>query len=614
MSIGQSPPAPATMVAESAGHASSVAAFAGQLTEGLCFFADTRLNTQDVLAWLRRNKYPLLSAEPVASAWLVEDPAFQADLAAEREWYEIQRAEYLRVRDAWLAKGIACLMFKSAGNQPAFPHLSDNLDLWVRPEHGVAARDTLRDLGYVEVRTVEEPQKYLFRKFHSGRCVSAIHLHEQVAWFVPFMDEIELHRRMRPSADDPTVNIPSPEDVILINLAHACYENKRVRFNDLVRVRFALKNAEGLLDWTYVERVAASRGWLDGLAYMMLTYCALEETLFGSSLVSPTQQARFEALLQRDGTVQRRLRQIRALRDLDLPLDLSYWLCKLLYYRKILADPSRTIAQRWRDVGLTLIWGIKLKSRIRPQAGMIITLSGADGSGKSAHAHAIVDALELCEVKTDYLWSRGGSAGVVHLINRLRQRVAGTPPGRSEMDSISRRRGRLRNPLARFAWAWLVAADQTSTYFFRAALPRTVGRVVVCDRYAYDTAVEMDASLPDNARWSRLAIRALLAFTPRPDAGYMLDVSQDTAQLRKSDEPFHADREAQREAYIALAERHGLRLISTEGPFAASNDLLIREVITHYMARFETWLNAVFLSNPSQRNAPDLAWVQSEGR
>jgi dTMP kinase len=561
-----------------------------------------------LLAWMKRNKYPALAAAQKAPLWLDDEPAYQEAVAAEAEWYETQRAEYLHVREAWLEQGIRCLMFKSAGNAPAFPHLSDNLDLWVRPEHARAARDTLERLGYVELRNVEEPQKYLYRKFRAGRCVAAIHLHELVAWFVGFMDEEALERRMRQSDDDPAVNIPSPEDVILINLAHACYENKKLRFNDLVRVRKALQDTAGATDWAYLERVASSRGWLDGLAFMVLVYAALEPSLFGSSLISPHQQARFEDIVRTEKRTWGRLQEIRAMRAIDLPLDLSYWFCKRLYYRKILADPARRLTSRWRDAALTLVWGVKLKSGLKPQPGMVVSLSGADGSGKSAQARALLEALRTCDIQHDYVWSRGGSSGIVHKINTFRQSLKGKTSGGEPSDNLTRRRSRLNSPLLRFAWSWLVAADQIATYALRAALPAVFGRVVICDRYAYDTAVEMDASLPREARWSRLAIAALLALTPRPRLGYVFDVSLETAQARKPDEPFHAGREAERTAYAAMAERYGLRLLSTEGAFADSNDPLVREIVTEYMDNFETWLNAVFLSNPSQRNRADLAW------
>ena len=83
----------------------------------------------------------------------------------------------------------------------------------------------------------------------------------------------------------------------------------------------------------------------------------------------------------------------------DLPLDLSYLFCKRLYYRKIMADPQRTRREQTVDAVKTLIWGVKLKSRIRPQAGFIVSLSGTDGSGKTSHAEALVAALRLCELE-----------------------------------------------------------------------------------------------------------------------------------------------------------------------------------------------------------------------
>jgi thymidylate kinase len=562
----------------------------------------------ELTRWYQRNKYPLLAFGASAPSWLAADPTFRQACAAEQEWYDTQRGEYLRVRQAWLDRGIDCLMIKSAGNAPSFPHTSDNIDILVRPADGLAARDTLRRLGYVELRNIEEPQKHLFRRFHDGRCVSAIHVHERVAWFVGFMDEASLWARLRPAEDDPMVNLPSPEDAVLINLAHACYENKRLRLNDVMRVRHVLRRADGHLDWAYMERVAASRGWLDGLAFLLLLYADLEVALFGATLVPGGVRERLARLVDRVAFARRRLGELREGGAIALPLDLSYLFCKKLYYRKILADPAESLRRRWRDVGLTLVWGLKLKSGVRPQPGMVVSISGPDGSGKTVHAEALIEALRLSEIKADRFWSRGGSTGLVELANRLRRRLGGAGAAASG-DSISQRRRRMEQPLARFAWSWLVAGDQVATYLLRAWLPARFGRVVVADRYVYDTAVEMDASLPSDARWSRLAIAAMLRLAPRPDAAYVLEVSPETARARKPDEVWHTDLAAERWRYRALADRRGLRLLSTEGAFAESNDRLIREVMTRYMASFETWLNSLFLANPSQKNVPDPVWA-----
>ncbi len=564
------------------------------------------------ISWSRRNKIGLMALEGKCPLWLVGDPAFVAALDSEEAWYRTQRDEYLRVREAWLSRGIDCLMIKPAGNPPSFPHMSDNIDILVHPEDGIAARDTLRLLGYVEVRNVEEPQKFLFRRFHAGSCVSAIHVHERIAWFVGFLDDVRVWERAQPAADDPDVIIPSPEDAILINLAHACYENKELRMVEILRVRHVLATAGNRLDWNYMEEIATRRGWLDGLAFMLLAHAEAEQSLFGESRIPTAWLDRSEAIVYNDDPVLQRLAAIRSTRIDDLPLDLSYLFCKRLYYRKILKDPVQDRAARIRDVAATLIWGIKLKSGLRPQPGMVVSLSGPDGSGKTAHAESLVAAIRLCELRADYVWSRGGSSGLFRLIHRMRNATSSGESG--ESDPIARRRSRLQSPVVRVAWSWLVATEQIATTLWRVSLPARRGRIVVTDRAVYDTAIEMDATLPPGARWSRMAIEAMLRLTPAPNLGFVLDVSHETARERKPNEIWHSDWDDERRRYQVATDDHRLRLLSTEGPFERSNDRLIREVLMAFMARYETRLNGLLYSNPSQKNVPDQVWASEVAR
>ena len=134
------------------------------------------------------------------------------------------------------------MLIKSAGIAPSFPHLSDNVDDLVPAEHIPDARLALRDLGYVELRNLEEPRKFFFKRFEGGRQAAAHHLHEHVGWAVSFLDEPLLFRRARPAADDPELLIPHPQDAFLITTAHALYENKAFKLGDLVKVRQCLRS------------------------------------------------------------------------------------------------------------------------------------------------------------------------------------------------------------------------------------------------------------------------------------------------------------------------------------------------------------------------------------
>jgi len=564
------------------------------------------LSVQPLVRWLRRNKYPLLALSHRAPSWLREDPDFLDALCEERAWYDTQRGEFELARLAWLERGVSCLMIKSAGSYPSFPHTSDNIDVLFRPEEAYVAREVLRQMGYVEVRNVEEPGKYLFRRFHDGRCVSAIHVHERIAWFVGFLDDALVWERMRPATDDPGVNVPSPEDAILINLAHACYENKELRLVDVMRVRHALESTPQI-DWDYMLAVAGRRGWEEGLAFMLLVSSWVEHAMFGHSLVPPGQLERLELVARARPLVWRRLEAMRSSASVDLPLDLSYPFCKVLYYGKIMSDLERSPREKVGDTLLTLLWGLKLKSGIRPQAGMVVSFSGIDGSGKTAHARALAEAFSLCELQARYFWCRGGSTGLLALASRARALLRGNRRA-SNPDAVLRRRRELSHPLLRWGWTWGVALDQVLSYLVGVHLRARTGKIVVCDRYIYDAAVEVLASLPKEDRVTRAAIAFMLRVVPRPDLGYLLDLEPSDARARKPEEPWHSELDAERRLYLELADRFGLRVVPGRGDFADLNDPIIREAFQIYMGRFETWLNALFVSNPSQRNVPDPVW------
>jgi len=158
-------------------------------------------------------------------------------LRRESETLTAQRAEFVNVADAFAVEGIRAALIKSVGLAPSFPYRSDNVDTLVPLEQGEAAAKVLSRLGYVELRNIEEPRKFLFKRFSGARVASAIHLHEQVGWGTGFLNEGWLWERASRAFDDRLVVHPGPEDGMLITLAHAFYEDKEVKAWDLVKVR-----------------------------------------------------------------------------------------------------------------------------------------------------------------------------------------------------------------------------------------------------------------------------------------------------------------------------------------------------------------------------------------
>jgi thymidylate kinase len=554
---------------------------------------------------LRRNRYPLLSLEATAAdhPLLAHSSKWSEALKEDRRSLEEQRYEFVQVKRAWSDAGIASVLFKSGGIAPSFPYTSDNVDVLVPRNRTLEARQILLAMGYVWLRNIDEEQKWLFRKFREGRSVSAIHVHGWVGW------DVEFHERaiwdgVRQSADDSEAIVPAREDALLINAAHALYENKEIRLYDLEKIR--AQWCAGL-DWEYIEGIARSRGWLDGLYFALLVCQKLEHDLFGHCTVPADVVSAWHRGL-RDYPLQWAYWQNVRKRGLDLPFRVSFAFSKLLYYKKIVRDSHDGARKRASNVVRTLAWGVKQKSGVRPQPGSLIAVSGLDGAGKTAHIRALSAALETSEVINRVVWSRCGCSPLYHALSRVASRVlpgardAVAPSSEGQALSLTGRRG-----FARTVWAWANALDLALLYQWKVRLPLLTGKVVIADRYTADAAVEIAARLGVSDPMSLPAVRMLLALAPTPDAAYLLDLPAEAAAFRSADPEDVWAMLGQRKLYRRMADAAKMQLLDVSGDFADANDRLVRRAVQECEDNYATLTNGLLLSNPKQLNRGEPA-------
>ncbi|MBU2009445.1 MAG: nucleotidyltransferase family protein [Chloroflexi bacterium] len=541
-----------------------------------------------LLELLKENRYPLLGLMPhPAWNWFYRTENFKRENDAHEALLSSLESDYSGVQASLVNEGISPVLIKAA---PAFPYTSDNLDVLVRPEQEAKARLVLTRLGYIELKIAEEPQKFLFARVREGRITSKLHLHTRIGWGVGFMDEGALWQRVRPYG---ATMVPAPEDIVLITVAHSFYENKRFTLTDLMKLRCC---AQGGLDFDYMERVARSRGWGEGLYFCLLLWAHLEERLWGhASLPEPSIESWKTRLSPLALRYYRRLLR----REPVLPFRVSFLFSKLLYYKKVWEDRKGGLWAKPRDTVLTLVRGVKVKGRLHFQPPFLVTFSGADGTGKTQHAMALVSAMSEC-VKAEYFWSRCASSGPYRLLRGagrllLRRGDDGSRPWVDRKVSLS-------SPLRRAVWVYLVVLDLLWQYSIHVRLPMLRGRVVVCDRYAWDAAAELEASLAPGDWASWLAIRLLLALSPRPNMSFLLQAPNPVLAQRKQEQTDPRYLSALTEAYQRLARAHPFRVNDTGGDFAPLSDEITRETLACYMDRYHTLLNGLFLSNPAQLN------------
>ncbi len=569
-------------------------------------------NAQTLLSVLQLNKVPLLGLrETEASRTLLNDPLFRTATQVEVAQLANLRAEYMLVRASLASRGIADVMLKSVGLAPSFPYKSDNLDVLYHPEDVEEVRATLLTLGYVELRNVEEPHKYLFRKFHAGCSVSAIHVHAHVGWMVSFLDEEALWKRCRPAPDDALLSVPAPEDALLTTLAHLFYEDKRVALQDLSKLEHCLRCG---VRWDEVYRIAAWRGWEDGLQAALLLCAYQEQALYGASLFPPDVLER--AARECPRWARAKMEQCLA-PDAhthlvpEVPFRIPFAFSKTLFYRKLSRDPSRRVARRVKDLLLHTGYGVKLRLHIHSQPRMLVTFSGIDGCGKTTQAYALLSAFQTCHLRARSVWSRGGSAPWIGWVtgrgrDAPRGQLEGSqqPPdaasARAVEDKIRARQMRFRSLWLRWGWSWLTTVELLWEYAYRITLPLWLGHVVIADRYVFDALADWAAYFGESSVEKRWAARLLRWLSPRPTMAFLLDLSPAEAQSRSSDGLPAEFIRAQAAAYERLASLFGLQRLNAARGREEIADEVVPQVLKHYFADYHTLLNALFLKNPGQ--------------
>jgi len=571
---------------------SRLTSVAARIVDGLSPKPEEGLDIPALMAFWDTNKYPLLAFNH-DNGWkgLYETAEFQAARQKQENVSASLRAEYVIARDRWAEAGIPCILIKSAGRFPSFPYTSDNLDVLVSEAQAGTATMILKELGYIELKNIEEPHKYLFRKFHNGQCVSAIHLHTWVGWNVCFLDEEPIWQNSRIAPDDEAVRAPSPEDIILITVAHSFYENKKFRLADIVKVREC--HRQNRIDWTYLERVAFQRGWLDGLHFCLLVCAYIEKSLWGETNIPQQILQSWETSLKGHPMIYHYYLRITQRTPVSLPFVVSFTFSKFLYYGKILRDRRIGFRQKFAEVIKTLIWGIGLKLHIRLQSGFLISLSGADGSGKTKHARTLTDAMTLCGLRTKYYWSRCGNSWFIRFISTLGRILSSKRKADGGKIGAPGRKKRLHNGIIRFLWSYLVSIDMIVTYFFHVKLPLLRGRVVICDRYVYDAVAEIESSLNAKDRLNRLAIKLMLAIVPKPDVCYLLDLPEEACAQRKDENTDIEYLQQQRGIYTTLEHRYDLRLKRTDREFSDTTDEIIGEVLSSYYDSYKTIIGSL---------------------
>jgi len=516
-------------------------------------------------------------------------PEFSRELQKHREKYDQWKTAFSTVRDLFLSNGVNYVFIKSPS---LFPYTSGNLDVMVRERDFAEAGHLLQRAGFIELKNIREPHKYLYKRFECGKEVVAIHLHSRIFWGATFVDPDSPWPRANGRVPFDDVVFPlSPEDCLLTTFAHSFYENSAITLFDLCIVKHVVDHEK--VEWPQLRGAAGHAQWEDGFHLSVLAYERLHRVIFGGPLFprdvlqSAREFAARHLLLRR---AEHRVEHAAVTMPFYLPLVTS----KLLGYKKV--AQSREFGGIHRRLGhlakiMTEVLFIHIL-RVSPQKGMLIALSGVDGGGKTSYAHALMEALRNCGLDAHYVWTRVGSQkGLQSLAKRWARRSIGPGNPGGSLDASERfqkTRALLSHGWRYTAWKTVNLVDLCIFYNLILRLKLLRRRIVVCDRYVPDMFV--DLHLYGQGRPRLIWLKLLRSILPRPAVSILLTVPEDLASRRSSDPECLDSLRIQAQLYAQTQEP--LKLTVVDNGYREYRDVcneLVSRVVGQYYGRKCVW-------------------------
>jgi len=170
--------------------------------------------------------------------------------------------------------------------------------------------------------------------------------------------------------------------------------------------------------------------------------------------------------------------------------------------------------------------------------GILICFSGIDGSGKTTLIKELIKDLKAKGIQVEYRWGKFESS-LLRLLILIKNKLL---LHESDLKENYERSLKLKNNLfssnpISMLYEYFVLVNYTFQVIFKIVIPLKMGKNIVCDRYVYDTIVDLalDLRYPDGKIKHRL--NQLFRLLPKPDVLFFIDVPEEVAFRRKNDIP-----------------------------------------------------------------------------
>lgn len=194
--------------------------------------------------------------------------------------------------------------------------------------------------------------------------------------------------------------------------------------------------------------------------------------------------------------------------------------------------------------------------------GYLICFIGMDGSGKTTLAKLVVDELKKNKIKCNYVYGRYKPILSKPILELGRALFLRGKDVRMYSDySKTKKEVARKHKILALIYRNILFLDYYIQLFIKIIIPKKFGRVIVCDRYVYDTVINDIPMQGDGFNEVKRLIETCFRVAPKPDLVFLIDVPEEIAFQRKSDTPSIEYLRERRRMYLDIGEEYGIVIL-----------------------------------------------------
>lgn len=188
----------------------------------------------------------------------------------------------------------------------------------------------------------------------------------------------------------------------------------------------------------------------------------------------------------------------------------------------------------------------------------LICFTGIDGSGKSTQSKNLTEYLKGRGIPTIYVWNRFEPRLLIPFFKIGKLLFFRGKDLYKDYTDFSRTQQRIlgKSVIARI-YQFLLTVDYALQIMLKIKIPLIRGWTVVCDRYVFDSAVDIGIDTGNPGKTKEM-LEAFFRLTPKPDVTFLLDLPEHIALERKSDTPSLEYLKERRQLYLDMAEAYNM--------------------------------------------------------